>query len=530
MLFRSAATSIAIGDRVVVELESETMNLTTSATSNGNIIFGLASPSSVILPAKVTFAYTNTTPAAPATTGHLGGLYTGVHRPNPAEETLARIAAAKHVECSDCHDPHQAKRGNQADGGFVTSGTTTTLNDANQSWATNAWVGFYVDVPSVSGTNRAQITGNSATQLTFAPALSSVPAVAAAYRISMRANGGAVSSATSSTLTDSQLAVGGTKAWQTNVLAGWYVRIVLGTGMNQPAKLVASNTATQLTLSSTWDVTPDTTSRYVVDKLPGVLTGAGGVNVTAWDAGTPTSWGETKTLSPAPGSTTAIPDATTQWQVCFKCHSAANTSFASWKGGWTDLAAEFNPRNQSYHPIIAPAAAFAATGYGNTQLSATNVTNGFKPGDMMYCSDCHGNNDSGYGASQGPHASAVPYVLRGPATRWPFQADGTTRWTTSNYTTGQGTKDGLFCLNCHTLGSVHTRGDHSGIACTGCHIQIPHGGKVKRLIRTTNTPAPYADTGVSASLRAYNGGTSSNNCGASCTSSHGVTAGTTNSW
>jgi predicted CxxxxCH...CXXCH cytochrome family protein len=526
-----AATTLSVGDKVVVELEIETMNTTTAVAANPAIVFGSANGSSVTMPAKVTFSYL--TPAVVPSVGHLGGLYTGIHRPNPAEETLARIAAAKHVECSDCHDPHQARRGNQADGGTAASATSATLTDVSQKWLADAWKGFYVDIVSGTGAGgRAQITGNSETQLNFAT-LGTAPAGGSVYRISMRGNGGVASTSTSSTLTDSQSAVGGAKAWQPNAFAGWYVRIVLGTGMNQPAKLIASNTATQLTLSGTWTITPDTTSRYVVDKLPGVLAGAGGVNVTAWDAGTPTAWNEAKTLSPAPGSATAIPDATTQWQVCFKCHSAANTAVTSWKAGWTDLAAEFNPRNQSYHPVVAPAGAFAATGYGNTALTATQLTNGWKPGDMMYCSDCHGNADTGYGAAQGPHASAVPFVLRGPNTRWPTMADGTTRWTVNSSGTGLGTKDGLFCRNCHpALTGVHTsRSNHQSTACTGCHIQIPHGGKVKRLIRTTNTPPPYADTGATAQMRSYAGGTAeTGSCGVSCTDKHSLTATSTNSW
>jgi hypothetical protein len=196
------------------------------------------------------------------------------------------------------------------------------------------------------------------------------------------------------------------------------------------------------------------------------------------------------------------------------------------------MAAAFNPRNQSYHPVIAPAAAYAATGYGNTQVTTAQLTNGWKPGDMMSCSDCHGNDDTSYGASQGPHASAVNFVLRGPNTRWPMMADGTTRWTVTSSSTLAGTKDGLFCLNCHpALSGVHTTdSNHRSVACTGCHIRIPHGGKVKRLIRTTNTPAPYADTGTTAQLRAYSGGTSSSACGAACTTSHSAAATTTNSW
>jgi hypothetical protein len=152
---------------------------------------------------------------------------------------------------------------------------------------------------------------------------------------------------------------------------------------------------------------------------------------------------------------------------------------------------------------------------------------------MMTCSDCHGNDDQTASASQGPHASAVKFILRGTNTMWPFQSNGTTRWTAANSATGSGTAAGLFCLNCHTLKSTpHTnQSQHSALACTQCHIRIPHGGKVKRLIRTTNTPAPYADTGVAASLNAYSGGNAQGACGAGCsTGTHPLAPSTTNSW
>ena len=205
----------------------------------------------------------------------------------------------------------------------------------------------------------------------------------------------------------------------------------------------------------------------------------------------------------------AYQTATREYEICFKCHSAANASLAAWGSQFTDLAQDFNPRNQSYHPVVAASGAVSGTtGYGNTALTAADMSNGWRPGDMMTCSDCHGNDDQGTGAAHGPHASAVAFILRGPNTRWPTQADGTTRWNYLNRTTSQGTADGLFCLNCHsaTLRNIPhgNKGDHTGLACTGCHIRIPHGGKVARLIRTTNTPAAYVDSGATSVLRAYN--------------------------
>ena len=529
-----SAVAVAAGDRIVVDLEIVTLSVTTAGTSyQMTYFFGNGAASSVVMPSAATFTYASA--ATPASGRHDVGAYTGLHRPNPAEEHLQYIAANKHVDCADCHDPHRSKRGNQGDAGTVTAGvtgctnTTTTLCNTAATWPVDAWKGYFLDIyNATTGAiigNRVQITANTATQLTLASTTGTAPASGNAYRISMRANGGAVTAATTSTLSDTQSAVGGAKAWATNAFAGWYVHIVFGVGIGQTAPIL-SNTATQLTINGTWTTTPTTASRYVISKMPNVMLGASGANVTAWGTQTPSAWGETKTFNPAAGSTTALPDATTQWQACFKCHSAANTALATWNASYTDLAQDFNPRNQSYHPVIAPSATNATSGYGNTILTAADMTNGWKPGDMMTCTDCHGNDDQGTGASHGPHASAVKYILKGPNTRWPFQANGTTRWTYGTRTTGQGTADGLFCLNCHsaTLRSTpHSNQSQHNVACTACHIRLPHGGKVKRLIRTTNTPAPYADTGVAASLSAYNGGTSTNSCAAGCTSTHSAT-------
>jgi hypothetical protein len=77
---------------------------------------------------------------------------------------------------------------------------------------------------------------------------------------------GAVSSATSTTLTD------GSAAFASN-LAGGGVSIVAGTGRGQAA-IISSNTSTTLTVVDGWTITPDSTSTYQL----------GGVNW-SWQSG-----------------------------------------------------------------------------------------------------------------------------------------------------------------------------------------------------------------------------------------------------
>jgi hypothetical protein len=69
---------------------------------------------------------------------------------------------------------------------------------------------------------------------------------------------GTATSGGASALTD------GTKNWPVNGWANSQVRIVTGTGAGQ-IRVIASNTATVLTVSSAWTVQPDATSVYVIE-------------------------------------------------------------------------------------------------------------------------------------------------------------------------------------------------------------------------------------------------------------------------
>jgi hypothetical protein len=133
----------------------------------------------------------------------------------------------------------------------------------------------------------------------------------------------------------------------------------------------------------------------------------------------------------------------------------------------------------------------------------------------MYCSDCHAESSAG---SLGPHGSSVKWMLKGPNKAWPYDTaamNGGDSSTLADFriladaTVGQDGVDGLFCLNCHVMGGageVHTRGggatDHGGSACVTCHLRVPHGGKVSRLLAATGDtaypgpmPSRYAPNG-----------------------------------
>jgi hypothetical protein len=228
--------------------------------------------------------------------------------------------------------------------------------------------------------------------------------------------------------------------------------------------------------------------------LAGVLNGATGKGVTTWNAA---NWGGVTTYS-------SVAAATAEWKVCFKCHSGASLPAGTGAAAYTDLGLEFNPNNASYHPVIQA----LTTGTANhRQLAAGALTGGWAPGSVMTCTDCHATDTA---ASKGPHGSAVKWMLNPNTTatkytNWPFTtaaANGTASGGTLINGTGSATLPNggtVFCLSCHVWsggGAAHTQrsGDHN-VPCVSCHIRVPHGGKIYRLMTSPNAPARYKPDG-----------------------------------
>ncbi|MBT1075384.1 CxxxxCH/CxxCH domain c-type cytochrome [Geobacter grbiciae] len=242
--------------------------------------------------------------------------------------------------------------------------------------------------------------------------------------------------------------------------------------------------------------------------LPKVLKGATGVTTPAW----PALW-----TAPAQSAYGTAPvNATAEWQICFKCHSGANSNVTTWGGSgskaFTDLGLEFNPNNESYHPVIQ-----ALPSTGNRRLASGALTGGWTPGSVMTCSDCHATDSA---SSKGPHGSTVKWMLNPNTTgtkyyNWPYTSaanngtNGTTGFVMGTGSTTVPTNN--FCFSCHVWsagGAAHTQrtGDHA-VACVQCHIRVPHGGKVLRLLTGPNAPLRYYPDGQSNALNVgINGG------------------------
>jgi hypothetical protein len=219
------------------------------------------------------------------------------------------------------------------------------------------------------------------------------------------------------------------------------------------------------------------------NNVTGVILGASGRGVTF----PATNW-------TAPTAFTTLVAASKEWQICLKCHT---TPTGTGSTSLTDLGLEFNPSNLSAHPVVASlnnqTGSLAPRALAATRMTAAwqNVGN-----QVMYCSDCHGSNGVG---AQGPHGSSVKWLLTGASTNWPYQTTAGTGINDGNGGNNASVSSpfvrlqdvplsgtGVFCLNCHNLNSnPHTEnGAHQAIPCVGCHIRVPHGGKVSRLINT----------------------------------------------
>jgi len=152
--------------------------------------------------------------------------------------------------------------------GRATGGTTTTLIDNSHgvdvaAWTTNQWAGYWVFVYSGTAAGQIrQIASNTANTLTWSTA-GTAPDATSRFLI-LGFDAGTATAGAANTLTDS------TKAWTTNRWTNYVVRILHGTGIGQ-TRIIASNTATALTVQLAWTTTPDSTSVFAIQANPEAL-------------------------------------------------------------------------------------------------------------------------------------------------------------------------------------------------------------------------------------------------------------------
>jgi hypothetical protein len=166
-----------------------------------------------------------------------------------------------------------------------------------------------------------------------------------------------------------------------------------------------------------------------------------------------------------------------------------------------------NKNNKSGHPVVFPNSAAGRPGsYTPIALITEQLVAPWNaaPGvNTMYCSDCHGNDTEINGDPKGPHGSDLKYLLKGNNHSWPVRgpnaspADGSF-YILGDLTTGGAAVQDLFCNNCHDTRLPHTywanqmlANNRDKTACIQCHIVVPHGSPVSRLMGYNTFPEPY---------------------------------------
>ncbi len=237
-------------------------------------------------------------------------------------------------------------------------------------------------------------------------------------------------------------------------------------------------------------------------------------NVTGVEPNWPEAWTQPTTF-------TTLESSTKEYQICLKCHSywglgvaadGVSGHFLMNSGTYaTDQAWEFNPNNRSAHPVVMslnsrPGSSEPKGLKSEHLLSPWNASPGH---NTMYCSDCHGADNEIGGDPKGPHGSNFKYMLKGENNYWPAKVSGELYNVTDIFNGGDA---GLFCKNCHdlTIPQVHQfkAGQFGGwpamnTTCVTCHVVVPHGSSISRLLGYTNFPEPYNYQGNSLRIDGY---------------------------
>ena len=102
---------------------------------------------------------------------------------------------------------------------------------------------------------------------------------------------------------------------------------------------------------------------------------------------------------------TLVPEATYEYQVCYKCHAGTGTVRSPLVDRVTintNVADEFSPTNRSYHPVE----------LRGKNLRVPSLVYPWKVTSQVYCTDCHGSSATG-SAPRGLHGSAYrPLLVR----------------------------------------------------------------------------------------------------------------------
>jgi hypothetical protein len=170
--------------------------------------------------------------------------------------------------------------------------------------------------------------------------------------------------------------------------------------------------------------------------------------------------------------------------------------------------ANFNANNhRSWHPVMRATgrtAALRKASANNWNLPWRNAVGT----QSMYCSDCHGSNVTAgasvipdTGNAWGPHGSSNPFILKGAWNGGASSSSTTLCFKCHSYTlyaTEGGGSSGFGGSADGNLHSLHAKRIGS-MRCNWCHVAVPHGWKNKALLVNINDVGEEAGQGVGSS-------------------------------
>ena len=459
--------------------------------------------------------------------------YSGIHKFSSEDESRAYLSANKHVECNDCHDPHDAKRGLHASNEVHIAARTNLISDSGPltgalgvepTWSASNWGGasswpstsstatkeyqicfkchasYNTNYASWGGTDTASWTNvalefNPKNQ-SYHPVVQSLPEIDPGYvywdpgysdsygsnrlppaftSLLIGDSGLATSAGETASIGDS------TKSWSSGQWVNWGLRLgtrdwMYSNNSFDGVRRITGSTSTGLTLDKGFSgaALKSNYTTYSIEYYAG-RSAKSGMTVTDDDKDF------TLYLQSLIGYMVVILDD--------KSFGAEVTNVA--KGTViSNNATSFTV--DSWTPLK-----------GGVPVDGTVCYYFSATGKAMMCSDCHSNDTISTDAALGPHGSSEKWMLKGRNRAWPSTSasengTGTGTLFTVHYgssarrTVNDGTPDGLFCLNCHS--TVTFSKDAAGlqspsnlhllhnVPCVNCHVMVPHGSKGSRLI------------------------------------------------
>lgn len=269
----------------------------------------------------------------------------------------------------------------------------------------------------------------------------------------------------------------------------------------------------------------------------GTQANVSGVKVTVWDSNVTVDSDSPTNGNPADDNKYAfVSSVVKEYELCFKCHTRYAFDFQLYKNtygrdlqfNWTkrryylpgdpasdiiipesDLTVEFNPNNQSFHPVVAhgKTSGTLQLPWADNRLFNETFMPGLSADSRIKCTDCHGSDST---TVRGPHGSTNKYILKRRApteepkiTRTGYGIGsrnyGTYRQPTYSYNmTWYVRTEDLICYNCHDIryfgpGRGHpSRGKHwyncewhrpialDQVGCASCKVTPIHGSATNK--------------------------------------------------